>query len=205
MPDPHLLSAFVLAVAVLMLIPGPNVALIVANSLAYGARWGVLTVLATSTASMLQLGLVALGMASLIGELGAWFDWIRWAGVAYLVFLGIQQWRAPPADFGAVRPQPRSLARIFGRAIAVSLTNPKTLLFYAAFFPQFVSASAPAGPQLVVLAGIYLLVALALDSAWALMAARLRGLFRTRARLPNRASGAVLIGAGVGLALARAE
>ena len=205
MPDPHLLPAFVLAVAVLMLIPGPNVALIVANSLAYGARWGVLTVLATSTASMLQLGLVALGMASLIGELGAWFDWIRWVGVAYLVFLGIQQWRAPPADLGAVRPQPRSLARIFGRAIAVSLTNPKTLLFYAAFFPQFVSASAPAGPQLVVLAGIYLLVALALDSAWALMAARLRGVFRTRARLPNRASGAVLIGAGVGLALSRAE
>jgi homoserine/homoserine lactone efflux protein len=204
-PDPHLLPAFVAAVAVLMLIPGPNVALIVANSLAYGARWGVLTVLATSTASMLQLGLVALGMASLIGQLGAWFEWIRWAGVAYLVLLGVQQWRAPPADLSAVRPQPRSLARIFGRAIAVSLTNPKTLLFYAAFFPQFVSSDAPAGPQLVVLAGLYLVIALVLDSAWALMAARLRGAFRTRARLPNRASGAVLIGAGVGLALARSE
>jgi homoserine/homoserine lactone efflux protein len=203
MPELHLLPAFVAAVAVLMLIPGPNVALIVANSLAYGARWGVLTVLATSSASMLQLGLVALGMASLISELGAWFDWIRWAGVVYLVLLGIQQWRAPPADLSAVRPQPRSLARIFGRAAAVALTNPKTLLFYAAFFPQFVSAKTPAGPQFAVLAGLYLLVALAIDSVWALTAARLRGAFRTRARLPNRASGAVLIGAGVGLAVAR--
>src|SRR3954447_2971348 len=102
MPEPHLLPAFVLAVAVLMLIPGPNVALIVANSLAYGARWGLLTVLATSTASMLQLGLVALGMASLLGELGGWFEWIRWAGVAYLVLLGIQQWRAAPVDLTGV-------------------------------------------------------------------------------------------------------
>src|SRR5206468_6094301 len=141
----------------------------------------------------------------LIGQLGAWFDWIRWVGVGYLIFLGVQQWRAPPADLGAVRPQPRSVARIFGRAIAVSLTNPKTLLFYAAFFPQFVSPNAPAGPQFAVLAGLYLNVPLAIDSVWALTAARLRGALRTRARLPNRASGAVLIGAGVGLALARTD
>jgi homoserine/homoserine lactone efflux protein len=205
MPDPHLLPAFVAAVAVLMLIPGPNVALIVANSLAYGARWGVLTVAATSSASMLQLALVGLGMASVLSDLGGWFDWIRWAGVAYLVFLGMQQWRAVPSDLSDVRPQPRSLARIFGRAVAVSLTNPKTLLFYAAFFPQFVSPAAPPGPQLVFLAVLYLVIAFTLDSIWALSAARLRRFIGARSRLPNRASGAVLIGAGLGLALSRTE
>ncbi|HYZ62621.1 MAG TPA: LysE family translocator [Acetobacteraceae bacterium] len=205
MPDLHLLPAFVLATSVLMLIPGPNVALIVANSLAYGARWGVLTVLATSSAGMLQLGLVALGMASLVQELGGWFEWIRWAGVAYLLVLGIQQWRAPPPDLERIRPQPRSLGRIFGRAVAVSLTNPKTLLFYGAFFPQFLSHDAPPGPQLVVLAILYLLIAMTIDTGWALTAARVRGALGARVRFQNRASGAVLIGAGIGLALERAK
>ncbi|MBV8912547.1 MAG: LysE family translocator [Acetobacteraceae bacterium] len=205
MPQLHLLPAFVAATVVLMLIPGPNVALIVANSLAYGARWGVLTVAATSAASLLQLGLVALGMASLLAELGGWFEWVRWAGVAYLVFLGVQQWRAIPPDLAGVRPQPRSLSRVFARAAVVSLTNPKTLLFYAAFFPQFVSPSRPPAPQLAVLAALYLLIAFSLDSAWALTAARLRGAIGTRSRLPNRASGTVLIGAGLGLALSRAD
>jgi homoserine/homoserine lactone efflux protein len=203
--DWHLLPAFVAATAVLMLIPGPNVALIVANSLAYGARWGLLTVLATSAASMVQLGLVALGMASVLGQLGGWFEWVRWAGVAYLVFIGVQQWRAIPADLTGVLPQKRSVSRIFARAAAVSVTNPKTLLFYGAFFPQFVSPSAPAGPQLAALAGLYLLIAVGIDSAWAVTASRLRGAIGSRSRLPNRASGVVLIGAGVGLALSRAD
>ncbi len=203
MPDLELLPAFVLATAVLMMIPGPNLALIVANSLAYGARWGILTVLATSTASMLQLALVGVGMAELLGRLGGWFEIVRWMGVAYLVLLGVQQWRAASADLAGVRPQPRSAAGIFARAILVSLTNPKTLLFYGAFFPQFIAPSQPAGPQLLVLAAIYLAVALVLDSLWALAADRVRGVLGAHARLRNRVSGGLLMGSGVGLALAR--
>lgn len=194
-----------LAVTVLLLIPGPNFALIVANSLAYGARWGVLTVLATCAATMVQLALVAFGMASVVANLGDWFEWLRWAGVLYLVVLGIQQWRARPPDLDGVRAQPRSVGRIFARAAAVSLTNPKTLLFYAAFYPQFLSPERSAGPQLVVLAAINLALALVLDCMWALMAARVRHVLGRRARYQNRASGAVLIGAGIGLALERAK
>ena len=205
MPDLHLLPAFALAVTILMLIPGPNVALIVANSLAYGARWGVLTVVATSSAGMLQLGLVALGMASIVAELGGWFEYLRWAGVAYLMVLGIQQWRVAPLEMDSVRPQPRSARRIFVRAILVAVTNPKTLLFYAAFFPQFLSSERAPGPQLLVLAALYLLIALGIDCVWALSAARMRKALDRRARHLNRVSGAVLIGAGVGLALERAK
>lgn len=205
MPDPHLLPAFALAVAALIALPGPNMALIVANSLAYGARWGVLTVLATSAASMVQLLLVALGMATVVSQIGAWFDWLRWAGVIYLVALGIQQWRTRPPELAGVAPQPRSLARIFGRAAAVSVTNPKTLLFYAAFFPQFVSPDRPAAPQFLVLAALYLLIAVVLDCVWALCAAQIRRAVGGRTRLVNRASGVVLVSAGLGLALKRAE
>lgn len=204
MPDLGLLPAFVLAVAALMLLPGPNMALIVANSLAYGARWGVLTVLATCSASMVQLLLVAVGMATVVSELGGAFEWLRWAGVAYLIIIGLQQWFAPAPDLSGVRAQPRSLSRIFGRAAMVSVTNPKTLLFYAAFFPQFVAPDRPVVTQVLVLAGLYLLIALLLDSLWAMVAGQLRRVIGRRAGLVNRLSGGVLISAGVGLALKRA-
>jgi homoserine/homoserine lactone efflux protein len=78
MIDPSLLLAFVAAVTVLMLIPGPNAALIVANSVAYGPRYGFLTVAGTSSAMVAQLCVTALGMTELLGTRGTWFDWLRW-------------------------------------------------------------------------------------------------------------------------------
>ena len=140
MIDLSLYLAFITAVTVLMLIPGPNVALIVANSVAHGARYGLLTVAGTSTAMILQLALVALGMTQVLGMLGAWFEVLRWIGVAYLIALGIRAWRAPAVDLTRTRPDRRSPRAMFTRALLVSMTNPKTLLFYGAFFPQFVSA-----------------------------------------------------------------
>src|ERR687890_1160482 len=98
MIEPELFFAFVLAVTILMLIPGPNVALIIANSVAYGARYGLLTVAGTSSAMLIQLSITAFGMTELLGMLGSWFEWLRWIGVAYLVYLGIGQWRAPAVD-----------------------------------------------------------------------------------------------------------
>jgi threonine/homoserine/homoserine lactone efflux protein len=205
MPDPHLLLPFVLAVTALILVPGPNMALIVANSLAYGARWGVLTVLATVSASMVQLLLVAFGMATVVSQIGDWVGVLRWVGVVYLLLIGIQQWRAPPPDLSSVRAQQRSVARIFRRAALVSVTNPKTLLFYAAFYPQFVVADRPIASQFLVLAAINLFIALTLDSLWAIIAGQVRRVIGRRAGLINRASGAVLITAGLGLALKRAQ
>src|SRR5580698_9708468 len=89
---------FVAATTVLMLIPGPNVALIVANSVAYGARFGLLTVAGTSSAMVIQLALTGLGMTELLGRLAVCFEYVRWIGVAYLVYLGVKQWRAAPVD-----------------------------------------------------------------------------------------------------------
>ena len=205
MPDLSVLPAFALAVVVLMLIPGPNVALIVANSVAYGRRYGLLTVAGTSTATVAQLGLTGLGLAGMLGSLGHGFAWVRWIGAAYLVWLGIQQWRAAPIDLSRTPPQPRSARAIFGRAVLVSLTNPKTLLFYGAFFPQFVTPGPGAVAQVAVLSAVFLALAIGFDSLWALAAAWARGALAMRGRLRNRLSGGVLVGAGVGLALARPE
>lgn len=203
MPDLHLFLAFVLAVTILMLIPGPNVALIVANSVTYGFRYGLLTVAGTSSAMVVQLGLTVLGMTELLGTLGAWFEWIRWIGVAYLIYLGVAQWRAPPVNLAEVVPEPKSARAMFTRALLVSLTNPKTLFFYGAFFPQFVVTSHDVGAQVAILSGTFLLLAVLLDGCWALAAGRARGLLAVHGRLRNRISGGLLVGAGVGLALAR--
>jgi homoserine/homoserine lactone efflux protein len=203
MIDPGLYAAFVAAAAVLMLIPGPNVAMIVANSVAWGTRAGLLTVLATSTAMIPQLVVTALGMTAALDALGTALGWLRWVGVAYLVYLGLRQWFADPVDLTAVRPDRRPVARIFGRGFLVSLTNPKTLLFYGAFFPQFVRHDAPIGPQLALLCATFLVVAVAVDAGWACAAGRARGLLGRHGRLRNRLSGGFLMGAGAALAMAR--
>ena len=193
---------FVAATVLLMLIPGPNVSLIVGNSIAYGTRYGLLTVAGTSVASILQLGLTMLGLSALIGALATGFEWLRWAGVAYLLVLGIRQWRAAPTDLTRTPALPRSAGAIPLRGFLISLTNPKTLLFFGAFFPQFMSPDQRLLPQLVLLSATFLLIALAVDSGWALAAGRARRLLAIRGRLRNRLSGGLLIGAGVGLALA---
>ena len=185
------------------LLPGPNVALIVANSVAHGARFGLLTVAGTSSAVVVQLSLTVLGATAVLSFLAASFDWLRWLGVVYLVWLGVSAWRAPVVDLARVGPQARSARLIFARGFLVGLTNPKTLLFYGAFLPQFITAGPTASDQLLLLAVTFLVVAVILDSAWALLAGRLRGLLLAHVRLRNRLTGGLLVGAGLGLALAR--
>jgi homoserine/homoserine lactone efflux protein len=198
----ELYLAFCLASAVLILIPGPNVALIVANSVAHGPRYGLVTVAGTTSAAVIQLILTILGMTTLLTVMADWFDWLRWAGVAYLIYLGVRAWRAMPVDLTRARPEPRSPRNIYLRGFLVSLTNPKTLLFYGAFLPQFVDLQGNVTSQLLVLAATFLVIALALDSAWALLAGRFRAALAVNGKIRNRLTGGLLIGAGIGLAFA---
>lgn len=199
----ELYGAFVIATAVLMLIPGPNVALIVANSVSRGLRHGLMTVAGTSSAMVLQLALTVLGLAGLLALLSGWFEWLRWLGVAYLVYLGIKAWRAPATDLNATSASGKPMWELFVQGFFVSLTNPKTLLFYAAFLPQFVSPGHAETPQLLLLAVTFLVVAVVIDSGWALLAHRARYVFGVSGRLLNRLTGGLLLSAAAGLALAR--
>ncbi len=202
MIDPALYLGFILATAILILIPGPNAALIVANSVGRGTRSGLLTVAGTSSAVVVQLGLAALGLTAALTVLAVWFEWLRWIGVAYLIFLGLRQWFAPAVDLTRVAAGPRRAGSIWARGFLVGLTNPKTLLFYGAFFPQFLDPHRPLGPQVGVLCITFLVIAIVLDSLWAIVAGRARWLLAARPRLRNRLSGGCLIAAGAGLALA---
>jgi threonine/homoserine/homoserine lactone efflux protein len=149
------------------------------------------------------LALTVAGAAAALNVLAASFDWLRWLGVAYLIWLGIAAWRAPVANLADTKPQARSARTIFANGFLVGLTNPKTLLFYGAFFPQFITPGPNAGEQLLLLAVTFLVVAVVCDSLWAILAGRLRVLLVAHTRLRNRLTGGLLIGAGVGLAMAR--
>lgn len=205
MIDWRLYLAFIAASAILIAIPGPNVALITANSITHGLRRGLLTVAGTSSAMALQLALTAVGLSSLLGTLAIVFDWLRWLGVAYLIYLGLRAWRQPADDLAQAAMRPQARRQIWLRGFLVSLTNPKTLLFYGAFLPQFIAPDRPLGPQLAVLSLSFLVLATVLDSTWAIFAGRLRGFLLRRGRLRHRLTGGLLIGAGIGLALAQRQ
>lgn len=192
--------ALISATAVLVLIPGPNAALIVATSIRRGLGLGLVTVAGTTAGIAVQLLMVVAGLAALIDAAASALAWIKWLGAAYLVWLGIRTWRAPASTTDDTGLASRTGA--FWRGAMLALTNPKTLLFNAAFLPQFVGDGTAAGSQLLVLGAVYLAVIAIGDSAWALSATTARHWLNRCGRLGNRMTGGVLVGAGVGLALA---
>ncbi|MBT8101769.1 MAG: LysE family translocator [Gammaproteobacteria bacterium] len=193
------LLALVVATAVLVMIPGPNVALIVANSLKYGFRTGVVTVLGTTTGVALQLLLVVVGMAAVIELAAGMLTWIRWAGVAYLVWLGIRTWREPADDLALITAAPA----MFWRGCILAAINPKTLLFNAAFIPQFVATGSASLVNVALVAAVFLTVVLLGDLLWAAFATSARRVLSRYSGWRNRLTGAFLTAAGIGLALAR--
>lgn len=191
------LGVLVLATAVLVMIPGPNVALIVANSLRYGIRMGVMTVVGTTAGVAAQLALVVIGLAAVVEFAADTLVWIRWAGVVYLVWLGIRMWREPVAESQAVEAAPA----MFFRGCLLAVLNPKILLFNAAFVPQFVGDGSTA--QFALVATVFVGVLFVGDVLWALFANSARQLLRRNALWRNRITGIFLAAAGIGLAFSR--
>ena len=193
------LIALSIATAILVMIPGPNVALIVANSIRYGFRAGATAALGVTCGNAIQLVLVVLGMAAIIQFAADALTWIRWLGVGYLVYLGIRTWNTPADDLSNVEAVPA----VFWRAVIIAAINPKTLLFIAAFLPQFVVLDTGIIGHPATVAAVFLAVLLAGDVIWAAMAGSARQLLDRFATARNRITGAFLVAAGVGLAISR--
>ena len=193
--------ALVVATIVLILIPGPNVALIVANSLRHGLKLGLITALGTTVGIAVQLFIVMVGFAALVERVAGALTFIKWFGVAYLVFLGIRAWGESAPDLSGIKPQ--SSANVFWHGVLLAIINPKTLLFNAAFLPQFVGNTSNPGGQLLLLSCIFLAVIIMGDALWALFAASARRGLSRYGHLRNRVTGGFLVAAGLGLALSR--
>ena len=197
--------AFLLACVVVVIVPGPTVTLIVTNSLRHGRRAGMLNVAGTQLGLALTVGVVLLGLASLIASMGAWFTWFRLAGAAYLIWLGCKLlMTSDEVEVGAASRQPRGGFLVQGLAVAVS--NPKTLIFFGAFFPQFMDPSRDFTVQVLIMGGSAMAVAVISDTAYVLLASRAgAALSRRRRRLMARTAGGVLIGGGLWLAFSRSR
>ncbi len=141
---------FLAATIVVMIAPGPSVTLIVANSLRHGRRAGLANVAGFQAGFAVMVVLTLAGLASLIAAMGEWFVWVRLAGAAYLVFLGVRLILGrEDAHAGAAPRAPRG--GYFTQAMMVEVSNPKALLFFGAFFPQFIDPAGSAALQILIM------------------------------------------------------
>lgn len=197
--------AFLLACVVIMIVPGPAVTLIVANSLRHGRRAGLVNMAGIQLGLALTVGVVLLGLASLIAAMGDWFMWVRLAGAAYLIWLGLKLLMASGNIETGASPR-KPYGGFFLQGLAVSLSNPKTLLFFGAFFPQFMDPSRNFTFQVLIMGASAMVVAAVSDSIYILLASRAGTILsRRRVRLMTCASGIALIGGGLWLALSRGK
>jgi threonine/homoserine/homoserine lactone efflux protein len=199
----ELYIAYVLACVVITIIPGPTVTLIVANSLTHGMRAGLLNVAGTQLGLGLMLIVLIVGLASVIETMGWWFDWLRLAGAAYLVWLGWKLLRSS-GSLDQTAPKPRGGFLLQG--FLVLMGNPKALLWFGAFIPQFIDPAGNYVRQVIVLGLTAMAVAALSDGAYAVVTGRASALLsRQRVRLVSRVGGLCLIGGGAWLALTRAR
>jgi threonine/homoserine/homoserine lactone efflux protein len=200
--------AFVVASCVLLVVPGPTVMLVVSTALARGrgSAWATVPGVALGdftavTASLLGAGAVLAASASL-------FTAMKLIGAAYLVWLGIKLWRTKPQlEETQDLALPRSRRAMFWQAYVVTALNPKGIVFFVAFLPQFVSPAQPVVPQFALLGATFIVLATVIVGIWALLAGSLRARLRRPAtlRLVNRLGGSFLIGAGILTAAVRRQ
>jgi len=195
--------AYVAACAVIAVIPGPMVTLVVANSLTHGMRAGLLNVAGAQLGLAAMLGVLLVGLASVIAAMGAWFDWLRFAGAVYLVWIGWKLLRASGNVAELVSPAPPR-GGFFLQGCLVALSNPKMLLFFGAFIPQFVDPNGAYVGQVILLGVTAMVTAAVFDGSYAVLTGRAGALLsRRRVRFVSRLGGVCLVGGGVWLALAR--
>jgi threonine/homoserine/homoserine lactone efflux protein len=199
--------AFAIAAFVLIIIPGPSVLFVVSRGVALGRRAALLSVLGNEAGLLVHVVAVAVGLGAVVERSAAVFTVLKLAGAAYLVYLGVKAIRSRRSLRGVLDAAtlPKRGRRLFGEGFLVGVGNPKVIIFLAAILPQFVDRNAAApGLQMLVLGMLFIVIALACDSVWALAAGTARNAFASSPRRMERmgaAGGVVMIGLGVRLAL----
>lgn len=201
----HLYLAFVAACIVLVIVPGPTVTLIIANSLRHGTRAGLLNVAGTQLGLALMIAIVIAGLASLIEAMGWWFVWVRLAGAGYLVWLGIKLLRSS-GSLATPTAAPKPRGGFFLQGFLVLMSNPKVLILFGALIPQFIDPASDYVRQVLLLGVTAMATACVFDSGYAILTGKIGALLsQRRIRLLSRISGLCLIGGGAWLALTRSR
>ena len=205
MPSLSTYAVFVVTCLALLAIPGPAVLYIVSRSIDQGRTAGLLSALGVTTGTLVHIAAAAIGLSSLVLASTVAFGVVRYAGAAYLVFLGVRRLLTRDADTLVEERAPRSLRRLYTQGVIVNLLNPKTIVFIFAFLPQFVDVDAGhVGVQILLLGLTLAALGLMSDSLYAIVAGsiadRLRG-SRAVARFERWFGGGILVGLGLAAAL----
>jgi threonine/homoserine/homoserine lactone efflux protein len=201
MPSPEVFAAFAVASLALLIVPGPSVLYIVTRSMDQGRAAGLVSVLGIHTGSIVHVAAAALGLSAILASSALAFGVVKYAGAAYLIWLGIRTIRERGEERPGVIGRARSLRRIYAQGVVVNVLNPKTALFFLAFLPQFVDVSEGSVPlQAVILGATFIVLGFISDGTYALVSARVSRALGARRRtgaarrwLP----GLTLIGLGV--------
>lgn len=206
------LLTFALAWSVIVVVPGPTVTIIVANSLRSGTKAGLMTVAGTQAAVSTMVILLAFGLETIVSSYAVVLVWIKFIGAAYLVWLGLKLWRSSLQDTSVLNldnrtgntPAPVNLWRFFWQGFGVLWSNPKAFVFFGAFIPQFLIAGSDTTIQVLILGFLAMIIGAILDGGYAILAGGAGTLLtRQRIRWTERIAGAFLIGGGIWLALSR--
>lgn len=196
--DLHTWLIYLLAAIGLSLSPGPNGLLALTHGALHGRRKALYTIFGGASGFVAVIALSMFGIGALLQTSLVWLTVLKWVGGAYLVWLGIQVWRAPPlgASIEAVEA-PRAGWSMFSQGLLSAVTNPKAILFFAAFLPQFIDPARSLLLQFAIMAGTFALVEIVFEVVVASMAQRIRPWLRRVGRRFNQACGGVfmLIGA----------
>jgi len=204
MPSPTTYGLFILTALALLAIPGPAVLYVVSRSIDQGRTAGIASVAGITTGTVVHVTLAAVGLSSLVLASKVAFDGVRYAGAAYLIFLGVRRLITSHTDDGVEAAAPRTRRDLYTQGMVVNLTNPKTIVFIFAFIPQFVDANAArVWVQVLVFGLTFAALGFISDNLYALAAGsvadRLRG-GRTIARFQRWFGGSILIGLGIAAA-----
>ena len=198
--------AFTAASAVLLVIPGPTILLVVSYALGQGWRTALPMAIGVALGDFTAMTLSLLGLGALLAASATLFTVLKWAGAAYLVWLGIKLWRAGGALDAKPRTDAASALKMLGHAWLVTALNPKGMTFFIAFLPQFIDPKHALLPQVGIFAATFLILAFANVITYALIASRARSVVQSprTMRVINRTGGSLLIGAGVATVALRA-
>ncbi len=194
--------AFAAASIVMLAIPGPTILLVISYALGHGRKAGTATVAGVALGDFTAMTASMLGLGALLATSAALFTVLRWVGAAYLIYLGIKLWRAPviggDASQGDVTGKERPM-RIFLHTYIVTALNPKSIVFFVAFLPQFLVPALPWLPQMVIFETTFLVLAIINAALYGLLASAARNTIRKPSvqRVVNRTGGSLLIGAGL--------
>ncbi|MDQ4049944.1 MAG: LysE family translocator, partial [Actinomycetota bacterium] len=167
MPDSHSLLVFAAASLALIAVPGPSVVYIVTRGIGQGRRAGMVSMLGIEAGALVHVAAAAVGLSAVLASSATAFTIVKYAGVAYLVYLGVRKWREH-SDEALPAPEPAGSPRLFLEGVLVNVLNPKTALFFLAFLPQFLDpARGAVALQALVLGGVFVVLAVLTDSVYA--------------------------------------